>query len=239
MTINRLRERLRNVDRRIAIAGLVLAGSTLLLAIGLISIVIAANDDNADLPHEGSLEEILDEHEGVPVQGVIAQPRIPPVRLSIPRINIDAPVVEMGLDSRDYPEVPDSGSDVAWYGFTSTPGRGSNTVFSGHVDWIYWEMPLEGVFYHLRELQLGDEITVQTVDGASHLYRVTGNVAVGYDDPNVVDVMEPTTKDVITLVTCGGSWIKDYSAVGGNYSHRVIVRAERVVDLASGEAAGG
>jgi sortase (surface protein transpeptidase) len=65
-------------------------------------------------------------------------------------------------------------------------------------------------------------------------------VATAYDDPNVLDVMDPTSKDVLTLITCGGTWQKDYSnPIGGNYSHRVIVRAERVLDLASDQAAGG
>ncbi len=56
----------------------------------------------------------------------------------------------------------------------------------------------------------------------------------------VIKVMDPTSKDVITLITCGGTWRRDYSNPnGGNYSHRVIVRAERVLDLTSGQAAGG
>src|SRR3990170_2014364 len=117
------------------------------------------------------------------------------------------------------------------------PGRGSNAVFSGHVDWYYWGKPGEGVFYHLRELQIGDEITVDLADGNQVRYRVTGNVAVAYDDPDVVRVMDPTSKDVVTLITCGGTWLRDYSnPAGGNYSHRVIVRAERVSGLASEQA---
>jgi sortase (surface protein transpeptidase) len=43
--------------------------------------------------------------------------------------------------------------------------------------------------------------------------------------------MRLTNKDVITLITCGGSWINDPSKDnGGNYSHRIIVRAERVTE---------
>jgi LPXTG-site transpeptidase (sortase) family protein len=146
----------------------------------------------------------------------------------------------MGLDSRRYPEVPTTGSDVAWYTFSAAPGRGSNAVFSGHVDWYYWGKPGEGVFYHLRELQIGDEILLDLEDGSQVRYSVAGNVAVAYDDPNVVDVMDPTSKDVITLITCGGTWQHDYSNPnGGNYSHRVIVRAERVAGLASGQGVGG
>ena len=67
-------------------------------------------------------------------------------------------------------------------------------------------------------------------------YRVTGNVATKYDDPNVVKSMNLTSKDVITLITCGGSWVNDPSKDnGGNYTHRIVVRAERVTDSVSAE----
>lgn len=237
-----MRQRLANIDRRLTITALVILASSLLLIIGLVSIFAALSDDNVDLPTEGSLEEMLQEHE--PAQAVAAPPGEAdaprPVRISIPRIGVDAPIVVLGLDSGNYPEVPDSGSEVAWYTFSTPPGEGSNAVFSGHVDWYYWGMPAEGVFYHLRELQLGDEISLELEDGNQIRYAVTGNVAVAYDDPNVVKVMQPTVKDVITLITCGGTWRRDYSnPTGGNYSHRVIVRAEKVLDLASGQAGDG
>jgi len=41
--------------------------------------------------------------------------------------------------------------------------------------------------------------------------------------------MGPTPNDVITLITCGGTWVPDRSMpLGGNYTHRLVVRAERV-----------
>jgi sortase A len=236
-----MRKRLTSIDRRLAITGLVLFTSSLLLVAGLVSIVVTLNDDNVDLPSEGNLEQILQEHESVPAgdSPALNEPDAPaPTRIGIPRIRVDAPVLAMGLDSQDYPEVPNSGSDVAWYTFTAPPGRGSNAVMSGHVDWLLGDMPVKGVFYHLRELQIGDQMSVTLDDGSQLEYRVTGNVAVVYGDPNVANVMAPTSKDVITLITCGGTWQGDYSnPTGGNYSHRIIVRAERVLDLASGRAA--
>ena len=57
-----MRGLLANLDRRFAIAGVVLFVSGLLLVAGLVSIVVTLNDDNVDLPSEGSLEEILREH---------------------------------------------------------------------------------------------------------------------------------------------------------------------------------
>jgi LPXTG-site transpeptidase (sortase) family protein len=236
-------KRLPKIDQRLTVTALVILASSLLLVVGLVSIFTTLSDDGVDLPSEGSLEEILQEREPneanqAPVPGESDAPR--PVRISIPRIGVDAPIVVLGLDSRNYPEVPDSGSDVAWYTFSAPPNSGSNAVFSGHVDWYYWDMPGEGVFYHVRELEIGDEISVELKDGSQLGYVVTGNVAVAYDDPNVVKVMDPTSRDVITLITCGGTWLRDYSnPSGGNYSHRVIVRAEKVLDLAAGQADDG
>ena len=241
--IDSMRKRLSSINRSLAITGLVLLASTLLLVAGLVSIFVALSDDNVDLPNEGSLEEILQEHEAAPAAGseALSEPDTPaPTRIGIPSIGVDASVLTMGLDANNYPEVPNAGDEVAWYSFSAPPGRGNNAVFSGHVDWYYRDMPVEGVFYHLRELQIGDQITLDLDDGSQLRYNVTGNVATAYDDPNVIDVMDPTSKDVLTLITCGGTWQKDYSdPIGGNYSHRVIVRAERVLDLASDQAAAG
>ena len=223
-----------------AVAGGVLLTSSLLLAVGLVSIFVTLNDNKVDLPSEGSLEEILREHEPAPTGDSLRvseagapvateQEAVRPVRIGIPRIGVDASIVVMGLDAENYPEVPNSGDEVAWYTFSAPPGQGSNAVFSGHVDWYYWGQPGEGVFYHLRELEIGDEITLALEDGSELRYAVTGNVAVSYEDPNVVKVMDPASKDVITLITCGGTWQRDYSNPnGGNYSHRVIVRAELI-----------
>jgi len=238
-----MRQRLAKIDRRLTITGLVVLTSSLLLIIGLVSIFTALSDDNVDLPSEGSLEEILQENEPAQAGEALAPseadaPR--PIRINIPLIGVDAPIVDMGLDSRNYPQVPNSGSDVAWYTFSAPPGSGSNAVFSGHVDWYYWGQPGEGVFFHLRELKIGDQISLELEDGSQLGYMVTGNVAVAYDDPNIVKVMDPTSSDAITLITCGGTWLRDYSNPrGGNYSHRVIVRAERVLDLAAGQAEDG
>ena len=229
-----MRERLSKIDRRLTVTGLVLLASTALLLVGLVSILVALGDDNVDLPNEGSLEQILSQSSpsGASEDG---QPEGPaPRRIAIPKIGVDATVLALGRDPENNPEVPDSGRDVAWYTFSAPPGRGSNAVFSGHVDWYYWGEPGEGVFYHLRELQIGDEITVGLEDGTQLRYRVTGNVAVAYDNPDIGRVMDPTSNDVVTLITCGGTWLRDYSNPnGGNYSHRVIVRAERVSGLAS------
>ena len=235
------------LDRRLLVAALVLAASIAMLSAGLFSIIATRGDDGADLPSEGSLQDILSDSasgsqdQSLAPAGPAGPPAPAPVRIAIPRVYVDSPVVAMGLDADNYPEVPASAEDVAWYTFSAAPGQSSNAVFSGHVDWITRSGdPIPGAFYRLRELEIGDTVKVTLDDGQEFVYRVTGNVAIPYDDPNVLKVMQGTSSDVLTLITCGGTWKKDYGApLGGNYSHRILVRAQRVAQVAEGGASGG
>lgn len=229
--------------RKSYLFGLVFVASAAALGIGLWSIVSSLTQ-GVDLPQEGSLKEIVSDsrpldYEDLPdlVAEKPADKRFrgpPPVRLVVPRIHVDAPVLTMGLDADLIPEVPDTGYQIAYYDFTPRPGKGSNAVFSGHVDWFSYGQPVPGVFFRLRELQLGDLVRVYLKDGTRLRYVVSANVGVNYTDPNVLRVMDGTDKDVITLITCGGTWLPDPSLdFGGTYSHRVIVRAERVYGSAA------
>lgn len=234
---------LRFSDRRLLLGSGIALFSAVALLVALVAIISAAGGGDPDLPSDGSLEEIIeaDAHTGGPADADGSDPDDgddsepppqgpPPVRIAIPDIYIDAPVVPLGVDGNDVPEVPKRPDQVAWYNFSATPGQNDNAVFSGHVDWQTQRGdPIPGVFYRLRELTIGDAITVTLENGEVLEYRVTGNVATDYDDPNVVRSMNSTVRDVITLITCGGSWVSSAAnANGGVYSHRIIVRAELV-----------
>lgn len=205
----------------------------MLLIAGVLGILVAASGTNVNLPREGSIDDIVAEatnqaSEDIPAEAVVSRGPLP-VRFAIPALYIDAPVITETLGEDAIPRVPGRPDQVAWYDFSASPGLNSNAVFSGHVDWQTRDgVPIPGVFYRLREMKIGDIVEVTLEDGASLTYRVTGNVATPYDDPNVVRVMNPTDRDVITIITCGGSWLSSSrSANGGSYSHRIIVRAER------------
>ncbi len=236
---------LSSIDTRTKLGATLVIASVAALAIGLFAVVSALTDDPVKLPDQGSIQEIVDDNAtpGAFVGGPGVTPRpLPvgplPVALEIPRVDIDSSVIKLGFipDSNNIPAVPERGEQVGWYDFSAPPGLDNNAVFTGHVDWqTPAGSPIPGAFYRLRELQIGDPITITLEDGTEMEYRVTGNVAAKYDDPNVIRAMEWTSKDVITLITCGGTWQIDPSKEnGGNYSHRIIVRAERVTD---GEAA--
>ena len=135
----------------------------------------------------------------------------------------------MGVDENGIPQVPDNPYDVVWYNWSTPPGHGSNAVFAGHVDWTVNGQPVLGVFYHIRDLEVGDIVEVKLEDGTDYKYSVIGNLALSDEDPQSMEWMGATPTDMVTLITCGGVWTPDPNdPLGGNYDHRQFIRAELI-----------
>ena len=156
----------------------------------------------------------------------------PIANLVIPRFEVDAPVVVRGVDANGVMQTPNGPTDVAWYEFSKKPGFGGNAVFSGHVDYINYG---PAVFYHLKDLEQGDAIEIRLSDGSVYKYAVATRDVVGANPTQEVldSIVGQTPEDVITLITCGGTF--DYST--HQYDQRIIVRAKLVRDAP--QAAGG
>lgn len=103
-------------------------------------------------------------------------------RLSIPRINLDAVVVE-GTSRKQLAIAP------GHLEHTSYPGEAGNTVISAHRDTF---------FRHIYELQKGDDIVVRR-NGKVYHYEVTGKKIV---DPDDMAVVHPSKDAQLTLLTC-------------------------------------
>jgi LPXTG-site transpeptidase (sortase) family protein len=152
----------------------------------------------------------------------------------IPKIGVNNPVAEYGLDAQAVPEVPtgdDAADVIAWYNFSAEPGSGSNAVFAGHVTWFG-----AAVFYNLTSMVPGDEVRLKDQAGTEMLYIVSEVFQVDPDDPDSLNVMKATPTDSITIITCDGSYSDtDDPVFGGDYSHRLVVRA--TLDSIAPEAA--
>jgi LPXTG-site transpeptidase (sortase) family protein len=148
-------------------------------------------------------------------------------RMIIDTLGVDAPVATYGLDERDIPIVPtgpDAAEVVAWYDFSAQPGTGGNSVFAGHVTWFG-----EAVFLKLETMKPGDSIRLLDEKGAEVEYRVTANQTLAPDDPEAVKTMYPTDKDMVTIITCGGTFFDTGDPIaGGDYTHRIVIKAELV-----------
>lgn len=152
-------------------------------------------------------------------------PSSPTVRMIIESIDVDAPVITLGLEGNGIPQVPLNGEDVAWYDFSSRPGEGRNAVFAGHYTWS----KAGAVFWRLNEVKEGDTIRLVSLEGREFVYRVFASFGVDPDDPESLKVMAPSDRDIVTLITCGGRWLPNPSEpFGGDYSERTIVQAKLV-----------
>jgi sortase A len=116
-----------------------------------------------------------------------ADPR--PQRLLMPSLGVDTPVKEVFVVDEAW-QVADYAA--GYHNGTTLPGNTGNTVLSGHAGLR------GGVFRDLGDLHPGDEVIVET-GGWSYTYRVRTLRAVW---PTQIEVMNPTTTPVLTLITC-------------------------------------
>jgi sortase A len=104
------------------------------------------------------------------------------VRITIPKINVDAIVVE-GTTGKQLMRGPGHIRSSAY------PGEQGNVVISAHRDTF---------FRHLVELKNGDQIQLQR-GGTTYTYEVTGKKIT---DPNDISVIQQTDEPRLTLITC-------------------------------------
>jgi sortase A len=107
------------------------------------------------------------------------------IRLQIPAIKVDAPVVQ-----GDGWEQLKKG--VGQLLNTPDPGEDGNIVLSAHND-VFGE-----IFRHLDELQPGDEVILFTSQ-RTYTYVITDSQIV---EPTQVEVIEPTSDPKLTLISC-------------------------------------
>jgi LPXTG-site transpeptidase (sortase) family protein len=141
-----------------------------------------------------------------------------PVRLVIPSIQVDTPVVELNAQ-------PDDAGVLQWetvpfvaghYRLTGPVGAPTNVVLSGHVV----TRGLGNVFRDLYRLRPGDPIVVYT-DRGHFTYRVSRLRVV---KPEAVDVLAPSTEPRLTLITCAGEF--DFRT--RTFSERLVVVSDLV-----------
>jgi len=124
------------------------------------------------------------------VQSLVSVPMPTPgpeqaIRIQIPSIHIDAPVVQ-----GDGWEQLKKG--VAQHVGTADPGKAGNMVLSAHND-IFGE-----IFRNLDQLKVGDQVILFT-NQRTYTYLVVDSKIV---EPTDVEVMAPTTQPTVTLVSC-------------------------------------
>src|SRR5215469_432543 len=70
-----------------------------------------------------------------------------PETISIPKINVNATVESVAMDSQGRMDVPKSGDDTAWYSPGLRPGTNGSAVIDGHYDRV---TGAPAVFWNLK-----------------------------------------------------------------------------------------
>ena len=140
-----------------------------------------------------------------------------PERIVIPSLNVDAPVVSVGMNPDRSMEIPGA-FEAGWYDRGPLPGddRGS-AVIAGHVD--HRESP--GVFIDLRRLEVGEQVSVHDADGVQHGYTVTERFQIDKKQLPSRELFRRNGPPVLTLITCGGAFDRKLRS----YDDNIVIRA--------------
>jgi LPXTG-site transpeptidase (sortase) family protein len=150
---------------------------------------------------------------------------LPPSVLEIPRINVEAPIVELGVEADGGLEAPATGDVVGWYRQSARPGQVGNLVGSGHVDWN--KQP--AVFWRLHELDPGDKLDLIDTGGVRHTYIVEWVRRFDASGAPLDDILGATARRWLTFITCAGH----FDPITRDYTERLVVRARLEGDAMS------
>ncbi|MEX2010264.1 MAG: class F sortase [Parcubacteria group bacterium] len=144
-----------------------------------------------------------------------------PVRLDIPKLEVEAPMQYMGINAKGNMEDPNNFTDVGWYKLGTIPGNTGSAVMAGHQDNGYG---LNGVFKYLHTLKIGDDVYVVNGEGKKLHYRVVETAVYPWNAGPLERIFNAKDGKYLNLITCSGVWSK----VAGSNDKRLVVYTELV-----------
>lgn len=158
----------------------------------------------------------------VPIAAATPSPArrpVPPIRVVAASIDVDVPVVPVGVEDGGFMELPADPAIGGWYRFGADPAASDgNVVISAHVDSP--EYPI-GPFSRLRDLAVGE--VVEVTDAAGHTLRYAVQSVTYYPkaDLPVDDLFARSGARNLVLITCGG----EFDSRTGRYADNVVAIA--------------
>jgi sortase (surface protein transpeptidase) len=140
--------------------------------------------------------------------------------VSIPAIGVNSPLTTLGLQANGSLQVPATGFPAGWFTGGPAPGELGPAVLAGHVDWA----GSPGVFYRLRDVVVGDVITVSRQDGSTVAFRVSRIAKYAKNAFPTKAVYGNLDHPGLRVITCGGAF--DHRA--RSYVDNIVVFADQV-----------
>ncbi|MER5882361.1 class F sortase [Streptomyces sp. NPDC001941] len=147
-----------------------------------------------------------------------------PVRMRIPAIEVDAPVMRLGLGADGSLDVPPAGNRnmAGWYKDGTPPGARGTAIVAGHVD----NAQGPAVFYALGALKKGHRVEVDRKDGRTAVFAVDAVEVYENEDFPDRKVYGAADRAELRVITCGGGFSKKTGYQGNvvAYAHLIGVR---------------
>jgi sortase A len=144
-----------------------------------------------------------------------------PVRLKIPKIDVDSAVESVEFTSDGAMDVPKVVGDVGWFSLGQRPGENGTAVIDGHYGIL--KGGKASVFDNLYLLREGDKIYIQDDKGATVSFVVSESKR--YDPKasasNVFSSNDGNSH--LNLITCEGTW----DEASKSYSKRLVVFTDK------------
>lgn len=145
-----------------------------------------------------------------------SRPVVEPTSLSIPDVQLQVSIRDIGLEPDGQLEVPDE-TEVGWYRLGSSPGRSGATVLAAHVSWN----DTTGPFFRLGELAPGARISVELADGGHREYEVVERAQYPKLGLPADRVWTLEGDESLVLITCGGEFNRSIR----RYDDNIVVYA--------------
>lgn len=139
---------------------------------------------------------------------------ITPVRIAVPSLGLDVPIIDVGLNAKGQMDVPDGRTlAVGWYSAGTKPGAVGSAVLAAHV---------YAAFKRLRNIKPGAEIIVYGSNGEVRTFVAAEKKTYALADVPAETLFHRQDGAWINLITCAGAW----SRALNTYEKRLIVYAQ-------------
>lgn len=143
-----------------------------------------------------------------------------PASIEVKDLDINQRVQPVGVDDNNDFDVP-SATEIGWYKYGSSPGEIGSTVMAAHVDFNN-EV---GVFFNLRHISIGSEISIKSTNGENFKYKVVDKSIFDKENAPLSKIFSRTGPDRLYLVTCGGEFDPSTTSYNGN----VVIQAVPII----------
>src|SRR5713226_380231 len=135
-----------------------------------------------------------------------SQGKANPVRLLIPAIGVNALIETVGVTPSGDLAVPahNPWEDVGWYASGPHLGERGSAVIDGHLDRPGGS---PAVFWHLRDLQVGNLVMVVNTGEQTLRFRVIQIAAYEPANAPLRQIFRNNSGKFLNLITCAGTWI--------------------------------